>query len=258
MTDDEHPLSLLYRTKSCPCCRTVVHSKPIPLYLVKSIVSAFDKARTPAGAARPSPPPDDEDPWAGIFCDPRDMENYWSTDEDDDEDEDEEEDGEDDDGYGEGFWSANNYENYGTDEDEEPYDGPYINPRWAPPSVGVLPEDYPLLDPEGSEFAMLRRGATMGMIELFDMTYDHDDGLCAITEGNLVFLGWNIDLHPDDEFGEEYMNWILADMYDRHERWRVMSNDENDSWTAWRLVPAYEDEDYEDTDSEYWAEEMEY
>ena len=87
--DDEHPNALLYRTKTCPCCRTVVHSKPIPLYLIKSLASALDKSKAPAGTTRRSPPPDDDDPWAGIFRDPRDVDAYWSSDdEEDDEDED--------------------------------------------------------------------------------------------------------------------------------------------------------------------------
>ena len=87
MIDDDHPNALLYRTKNCPCCRAVVRSKPIQLYLIKSLASSLDKAKAPPGAARPSPPPDDEDPWAGIFRDPN-LDAYWSTDDDEEDDED--------------------------------------------------------------------------------------------------------------------------------------------------------------------------
>ena len=89
------------------------------------------------------------------------------------------------------------------------------------------------------------------------MSYSHDAGLCAIVDGeNEVYLGWNIALHPDDETGEEYIDWILADMYDRPERWRVVSGDIAGTWSAWKLVPTDDDEEYDNTDSEAWAEEM--
>ncbi|KAI1793469.1 hypothetical protein LXA43DRAFT_885630 [Ganoderma leucocontextum] len=259
MMDDDYPDALLYRKKTCPCCRAVVRSRPIPLYLVKSIASALDKSKAPAGAVRPSPPPDDEDPWAGIFRDHTEVDDYWSTDHDEDEDEededDEDEDGEDGEGYDgeDGYWS---FEGYGTGDDEERYDGPYVSAQWAPPSVLVSPDEYPFLEDDTEEFSMLRRGVTLQMIELFQMTYCHNTGLCAIVDGeNEVHLGFNIELHPDDETGEEYMDWVLADVYDRPERWRV-DNDHEGMWSAWRLIPADEDEEYDNTDSEVWAEEM--
>ncbi|TFK88432.1 hypothetical protein K466DRAFT_662322 [Polyporus arcularius HHB13444] len=251
MDDDDYPNALLYRKKTCPCCRTTVHNRPIPLYVVKSLASAVDKSKVPAGALRPSPPPDDEDPWAGIFRDDKDFAEYWSTDEDD---EDDDEDGEmydDEDDY----WS---FDGYGTAEDDEPYNGPYVNPRWAPPTIHVDRDDYDFLDEDAEEFSMLRRGATLAMIGLFNMTYDHDTGICAVVDGeNLVYLGWNVELHPDDETGEEYMDWILADMYDRPERWRVINDDDAGTWTAWRLVPEDENQEHDQTDSEVWAEDME-
>ena len=253
MMDDDYPDALLYRKKTCPCCRAVVRSRPIPLYLIKSLASAVDKSKAPAGAVRPSPPPDDEDPWAGIFRDPNDQEDYWSS---DDDDEDEEEDGEDGEMYEDedDYWS---FDGYGTGEDEEQYEGQYVEPRWAPPSVHIPREEYMFLDDDAEQFSMLRRGATLPMIEVFHMSYDHDTGLCAFVEGgNAVFLGWNIDLHPDDETGEEYMDWILSDMYDRPERWRVTNNGDGVTWNAWKLVPEDEDEEYDNTDSEVWAEDL--
>ncbi|KAI0369183.1 hypothetical protein BV20DRAFT_968377 [Pilatotrama ljubarskyi] len=255
MLDDEYPDALLYRKKTCPCCRTIVRNRPIPLYLVKSLASAVDKARAPNGVARPSPPPDDEDPWAGIFRDPTDYENYWSTDEDDDDDEeeDDEDDAEDGEEYDDDddYWS---FDGYGTGEDDERYDGPYVTARWAPPGAHVSADEYPYLDADSEEFKMLRRGATLQMIELFQMNYSHDLGLTAVVEDdNVVYLGWNIELHPDDETGEEYMDWILADMYDRPERWRMIHDALDGTWVAHRLVPQYEVEEYDNTDSEMWT-----
>ena len=257
--DDDYPDALLYRKKTCPCCRTEVRTRPIPLYLVKSLASALDKSKAPAGAQRPSPPPDDHDPWAGIFRHPNDVDDYWSTDEDDDEDDEEEE--EDEEGEdGEDFEDEDDYwsfDGYGTGEDEERYDGPYVAPRWAPPSVPFLPDEYPFLEHGSEEIAMLRRGVTLPMIELFQMSYSHRTGLCAIVDGeNEVHLGWNIELHPDDETGEEYMDWVLADMYDRPERWRVVSDHVGSTWRAWKLVPADEVEEYDNTDSDVWADDM--
>ncbi|KAI0766152.1 hypothetical protein BD413DRAFT_571793 [Trametes elegans] len=251
MMDEDYPDAILYRKKTCPCCRAVVKSRPIPVYLVKSLASAVDKAKAPPGVPRPSPPPDDEDPWVGIFQDPTEYEGYWSTDEDEEEEEDDEEDedeeGDDDDDY----WS---FDGYGTGEDEDRYSGPYVHPRWAPPSANVSADEYPFIDSDSEEFKMLRRGATLQMIELFQMSYTHDNGLSAVVEDeNVVRLGWNIELHPDDETGEEYIDWILTDMYDRPERWSVIEDEMDGSWVANRLVPQYEIEDeYENTDSEVW------
>ena len=76
------------------------------------------------------------------------------------------------------------------------------------------------------------------------MSYDHETGLCAIVdEAHRVYLGWNIDLHPDDPTGEEFMNWIIDDRYDRPQRWRVLDGRDG-SWTAWRLIPEYDDDEY--------------
>ncbi|KAI0757411.1 hypothetical protein C8Q80DRAFT_1133487 [Daedaleopsis nitida] len=252
MVDDDYPDAILYRKKTCPCCRAVVQSRPIQLFLVKSLASAVEKSKAVAGTARPSPPPDTEDPWAGIFRDPED---YWSTDEDE-EDDDEEDDEDDEDGEiyeddEDDFWS---FDGYGTGEDEEPYNGPYVNARWSPPTVHIERDDFPFLVEDAEEFAMLRRGATLQMIELFEMSYDHDTGLCAVVEGgNTVYLGWHVELHPDDETGEEYMDWILTDMFNRPERWRVISDEDSDTWNARRLVPEDEDADYSNSDSDAWA-----
>ena len=62
--------------------------------------------------------------------------------------------------------------------------------------------------------------------------------------------------HADDETGEEYMDWVLADMYDRPERWRVVSDHVGSTWRAWKLVPADEVEEYDNTDSDVWADDM--
>ncbi|KAI0924929.1 hypothetical protein AcW2_005659 [Taiwanofungus camphoratus] len=255
MYDDDLPQSLLYRKKTCPCCRAVVRSRPIPLFVVKSLASALEKAKITSGATpRASPPPLEGDPWAGIFLDRHlhDADDDWGADDDgDDGDEDVDED-DDDDGNEEDDddWS---FDGYGTPEDEERYEGSYVRARWAPPTVHVTPDDYPFIDDlDADDLAMLRRGVTLQMIDLFSMTYSHRSGLKAIVDDeNAVYLGWNIFLHPEDEAGEEYMDWITADMYERPERWSILE-DFRGSWTAWKLVPDADNEEYGTTDSEAW------
>ncbi|KAH9924823.1 hypothetical protein B0H21DRAFT_814779 [Amylocystis lapponica] len=259
MFDDEMPQMLLYRKKTCPCCRAVVRSRPIPLFIVKSILAALEKGKTTGAVPRaPSPVPDpSDDPWAGIFMEPSLHDDIWGDVDDDgdevdyDDDEDDEDDEDEDDEDDEDRWS----DGYGTPAGDEPYEGPYVRPRWAPPSAHVASEDYSFLDElRDDEMAILRRGATLQMIDLFSMSYTHTQGLKAIVdENNIVYLGWNISLHPDDESGEEYMDWITSDIYDRPERWEVEHEDEFGSWTAWKLMPATDDVDYDTSDSEAWA-----
>ena len=251
MYDEDEPDALIYRKKTCPCCRTIVSSRPIPLFVVKSLTSVLEKAKAQPGIPRrPSPPPTEGDPWAGIFADLETFSEFWPMNEDDDddfdEDEDFDEDYEDDDD-----WS---YDGYGTDEDEEPYHGPYVRPRWEPPSVHVTEDEYPPHDIDEDDLRMLRRGATLQMIDMFEMTYTHEHGLCASVDNvNAIFLGWNIYLHPEDETGEDLIDWLTADMQRRPERWDVVE-ERNGGWTAWRLVPEGNvQEDYETSDSETWA-----
>ncbi|KAL6307215.1 hypothetical protein BKA93DRAFT_727629 [Sparassis latifolia] len=250
MYDDEDPPSILDRKKTCPSCRASVLSRPIPLFLVKSLVSDVEKAKTPANTPRrPSPPREDEgDPWADIFREH--VHGGWFTD-DDEQDRDEDDEDEDEDYDEEDNWS---YEGYGSGDDEEHYEGVYVRPRWSPPTVHAVHNDFAFMDDsEDLDIAMLRRGATLQMIDLFGMSYTHDTGLRAIVDINTtVYLGWNIFLHPDDESGEEYMDWITADMYERPERWDF-EDDDRGNRTAWKLVPQDDDEEYSTTDSEAWV-----
>ena len=238
MYDDADPHALVYRTKTCPCCRAAVRSRPTQLYIIKSIASALEKVK-PSGSRRSSPPPD-PDPWAGIFPDPDDL--LLTDDEEDDTD-----DG-DDDGYGWGYGE----DGYGTDSDEEPYGGGYVPARWQPPSVHIETADFLFDDLTGEDFKMLCRGATVQMIELFNMSYAHAEGLSIVLDdGNRIYLGWNIRLHPSDYTGEEYVDYVVNDVFERGERWSVDERT-NGSWTAWRLVRESEDVTFDTTDSEEW------
>lgn len=253
MYDDDTPDALVFRRKTCPVCRTTILSKPIPLFLVKSLASAFEKSkRLPGAPPRLSPPPE-TDPWAGIFADPISSDGEdedWSVGGDDGDGDDDEES---DIGYhfGGGDDDAWPFEGYGTDDGGEPYDGEYIEAHWAPPTVYVSPEDYPFEDITEEQLSMLRRGATLQMIGLFNMSYTHEHGLHGIVDTNELYLGWNIELNEEDQTGEEFMDFMAADVFERPDRWE--KEDTADGFVAWRLIREDEEEDYETTDSEAWA-----
>lgn len=238
--EDEDPEAVLYRKKSCPVCRTDVFHRPIPLFVIKSIATAFEKAKP--GSPRQPSPPCEGDPWEGIF--PQAYSPY-SVDGDDDSYDDEDVDDEDSDGP----WRG-----YGSDSEDDFYDGDYVVPHWAPPTVYVTEDDYPFEHLTDELLSMLRRGATLQMISLFSMTYSHDEGLMACYDGNEIYLGWNISLKPDDLTGEEFMDWIQADIVNHEERWDRSFFGRQ--WTAWRLVKEEEDEEFEDSSSEAWADEL--
>ncbi|EKM49055.1 uncharacterized protein PHACADRAFT_154728 [Phanerochaete carnosa HHB-10118-sp] len=249
---DDDPHVLLFRKKTCPVCRTAVLGRPIPVFLIKSIAAALEKVRDNGSSSPRSSPLPEGDPWAGIFPELMSADDMWVDDEDDYLDDDAGQDSE-----GEVFadaWGSDDggdwpFDGYGTDEDEAPYEGEYLPARWAPPILDVHSDDYPFDDINDEMLSMLRRGATMPMIEIFEMSYSHDEGLRAIIGDNIVFLGWNIDLHPTDETGEEYMEWVGADVYNHPERWDKESNFDG-TWTAWKLTREDEDVEYQPTDSD--------
>ncbi|CCM02593.1 uncharacterized protein FIBRA_04696 [Fibroporia radiculosa] len=257
--DDDVSRPLIHRKKTCPCCRTTVGYRPIPLFVVKSLASVLEKAKVSPNTPPHATPPPEEDPWAGIFPtansylhgDDWSGNGYGDEDEDadyDDEDEDDDYDEDDDD---------LSFDGYGTPEDDEPYDGPYVHPRWAPPTVHIMPDDYPFdISIDLQELVLLRRGASLQMIDMYSMAYTHGAGIRATVDNmNIIYLGWNIELRPDDETGEEYMEWIQSDMDEHPERWEI-EYDHNGSWVAWKLVPPDEDDEYECSDSDYYVEQL--
>lgn len=260
---DDGPDSVLYRRKTCPVCRTVVSHRPIPLFLVKSIAAAIDKAR---GAAEPpsrSSPAPEGDPWQGIFPEdlaPEDMSEGshrygYDAYEDDFDDPDYDPEWRDLESEREFGSEDENWPfdyGYGSDDDAAPYEGEYVRPRWEPPSHEVYLDDYPY-DLSQDKITILRRGVPLSMIDIFDVSYTHDYGMRAVVNGNVVYLGWNIELHPGDVNGEEFMEWVEADIYGRPERWEREIDGHAGTWIAWRLVredEPPEEGEYETTDSE--------
>ncbi|KAI0083924.1 hypothetical protein BDY19DRAFT_974785 [Irpex rosettiformis] len=244
--EDEDPEVVLYRKKSCPVCRTDVFHRPIPVFVIKSIASAFDRVKP--GSSRQPSPAHEGDPWSGIF--PEAVSPYGDYNDEDDFDGDSM--GDETDEGSDGPWP---FATYGSDSDDDYYYGEYVHPRWAPPTVHIDPEDYPFDEVTDDVLAMLRRGATPQMILLFQMEYIHGEGLVATMEGNKIYLGWNISLQPEDSTGEEFMDWIEADIVNHPERWDK-EDEEGDNWNAWRLIREEEDDEFSNTDSEFWAEDL--
>jgi hypothetical protein len=200
---------ILHREKSCPCCRAVVLRRPVPVFVVKNVVTALRAAATaPPEAASGE---EDADPWKGLF-----LPNYESTSDDEDGDvyESSEDDGveffdqySDDDldgaevelAMGLGAFpqelarfyesASGSEEGSGSDSDEEEEeeesrddedsddseaDITYSLARWEPPTHTVDLRNVPNV-----LWKMLRRGCTPELIALCNMRYTHDEGLVA-------------------------------------------------------------------------------
>ncbi len=221
----DEPLPLILRKKTCPFCRAVIRSRPLPLFILKNLLSvlATNKSSGAVGSVRSSPPPDPDDPWAEIFpplrsgseSDAEDDEEDYSEDEfwgpyndiyDEDEDDDDDDDDDDEDVEG-----LQEYDDTSNDE----YEGEWVAPRWEPP----MHCDSAPLDPDPGADMLLRRGASYGMIEVYEVQYAHGEGLTAIVDEMCLFLGWNIELTDEDEDGGNFIAWCLDDMETKPYRW---------------------------------------
>ncbi|KAF9219716.1 hypothetical protein BS17DRAFT_804240 [Gyrodon lividus] len=251
----------LRRRKTCPCCRTDVRHRPIPVFMIKAIAAAIAKVTggTQAGGLSSREPAScDSDPWEGLFPgDDEEIDDYGASD-DEDEDYDQEEDDEDDsEDDNEGDEDSDSYDgvfSYGTSSDEESYHGVYVHPQWEPPSVIINEDDYLFDNLDESDLNCLRRGATIGMIQGYEMQYIHEEGLIAHDERyNRTYLGWNIRLSADDETGETYMRYIAEDMEARPDRWSIIEDDDG-VIEAHLLVPEEEVYEYRDSDSDNYME----
>ncbi|KAI6010873.1 hypothetical protein F5J12DRAFT_822233 [Pisolithus orientalis] len=250
MDDVDNPAYILHRRKTCPCCRAAVLHRPIPIFAVKSIAAALAKAKgTSAVASLNRDATSELDPWEGIFPPHSQVSGREASEGDEGEEDDDDDDYEEDDDH-----SSDWYEDvfsYGTDSDEEPYLGGYVYPQWEPPTVIVDEDDYLFEQLVPGEFNALRRGATLQMLREYEMRYSHDEGLIAHDEEfNRYFLGWNIRLSSDDENGEGFMQYIMDDVTNRPERWRIAEYDDG-TFDAHLLVREDEVHDYADTDSDY-------
>jgi len=275
------------RSKTCPSCRAVVKHRPVPVFMIKSIVTVLKKINLKSPHA--SPPGDlhnndlhtEDNPWEGIFA---------SSEEEDDESP-LESDSDGDVWYRHTVFEAVDEGNATTDsemgneegeegeedDDENGDDGDddhsdwYTHQLWAPPSVSIT--DYEAaVENDPDMLKLLQRGCSQGMLQSFDVSYSHRAGIIVALrsldrlyasdddnddedadDSNMhrVFLGWNIELQPDDMDGEEYMQQIIREIKDVPERWDVTIRVPF-AMDARRLVSMDEAEEFEDTDTEAW------
>jgi len=170
--------------------------------------------------------------------------DYWGPydmyDDDDDDDDDEDEDIE----------GLQEYDDTSNDE----YEGEWVAPKWEPPMHRAATP----LDPDPGTDVLLRRGATYGMIEAYDMQYAHGEGLTALVDDMCLYLGWNIELTDEDEDGGSFIAWCLEDMEINPYRWsfeedghmhQLVRRDalgEYESSDSERFIHGDEDEDIDD------------
>ncbi|KAJ7493200.1 hypothetical protein B0H11DRAFT_1718311 [Mycena galericulata] len=280
---------ILTRDKSCPCCRATVLRRPIPIFVVKSVVTALRAATAPS-TTTPLGEESDGDPWKGLF-----LPDYESA---SDEDEIEGYDSSEDDGtqffdhYSEdelddldGAESASGSEEGSasdSDEGEEAEPGDeddsddsddagavaYSLARWEPPTHTVMFDNV-----SNAVWKLQRRGCTPRLIVMFNMRYSHDEGLVAhvssldatehdvLVGRNRVYLGWNIDVGAASETEADaektFMARQLRDIRRHPERWVVAERHGYPGrgfMDARRLSPVEEDVDiYDTSDSEAYS-----
>jgi len=286
------PQYVLMRSKTCPSCRAVVKHRPVPIFMVKSVVSAIKKTKSPNTSSPGSWHNDDylyDNPWKGIFTS---SEEEADDEDDDGDDNDDDESQAESDSYDFGGWyrhrahfeaavegnatseseMENEEDEEDDDEDDDDDDVLYTQQRWAPPTVSIF--DHHI---EGDDLAnwgkLLQRGCSWDMLRNFDVSYSHSSGI-VVTLRSLdhlyasddddddnaddismyrVFLGWNISLDPDDEDGENYIQEILREIKDVPERWEVSPTPGMPfAIDARRLVVVDEAEEFDTTDTEAW------
>ncbi|KAF8166551.1 hypothetical protein K438DRAFT_250698 [Mycena galopus ATCC 62051] len=160
------------------------------------------------------------------------------------------------------------------EEDPEP-DATFSLPRWEPPRHVVESENVP-----SAMWKMQRRGCTPRLIAMFNMRYNHDEGLIAqlssldpdswhgVTIGrNRLYLGWNIEIDSEvaeveGEAEKAYIRRQLRDIWRHPERWMVTERHGYPGrgiMDARRLAPVEEDaEMYDTSDSEAYSNGEEY
>ncbi|KAM6496833.1 hypothetical protein JOM56_007306 [Amanita muscaria] len=260
MEDLDNPRYVVLRPKSCPCCRTRITHRPIPLFILRGVTNtlAASKAQLLGTSCRPESPifDHDSDPWKGIFP---------SNDDDDD---DESASGrrssshsvgadslaESDDRLSGRFTQySDGFMGYGFESDSEsegagaPYtrddgsdDGDiYVNPRWQPPlSFASYRSDAGGSDQENNNptTSLIRRGCPLQMVLSFHMTYNREEGIIAHVpslEPSLFLDHGNIDIEMmhriflgwniqvDDRDGCAYMQQMLTELDEYPDRWAV-------------------------------------
>lgn len=274
--DPEDPEDPIHRTKTCPQCRTLVTARPVPVFLVKSIIHDLQTAGllslNQAGDADEVPPPE-EDPWAEVFHSPCNCcggEHPTSDEDFDEESEDGALDGTDEELDDEG-WDSDF-----TDEMQRlsvreftavqqrlrDHNTEWVPPCWVPPtqqipSSAVTEADVVDMDLDPlTLLKLLRRGASKRMAEKYLMTYSRQLGITAYvnmtpTSRQWVNLGWVLLRHKDDVDGTAFMEAVRDEIEKFPIRYGYVTG-QYGSRVLVRLQPNVEVPDYGDQDSDIW------
>ena len=222
------------RPKSCPCCRTRITHRPIPLFVLRGATNTLAASKAQLlGVEIPvesQTADNDGDPWKGIFPTSEDDEELTS---DEDEDSSSESAGADSlaesddrlsvhfthytDEYPDfGFESASDNLSEGLYGDDNPGYGSededdYVRPRWQPASryVGF----FSGLDSNDEDnrrmISLLRRGCPLQMIPSFRMTYSRQEGIIANVPSLNPSLFFNDDSTERDSMNRVLLGWNI-------------------------------------------------
>ncbi|KIY70100.1 hypothetical protein CYLTODRAFT_488369 [Cylindrobasidium torrendii FP15055 ss-10] len=236
--DLDDPHYIMYRQKSCPCCRATVLHRPVPVFLVKSVASAVIKSKgpghtsgTPVSRDDGTSTVDSDDVWKGLFPTEDDMldaEEYDEEDDElpyealpggmleqfapawmgtifssDDEDYDSYASAEDDSMQGDDDEAGREDDDEDSDDSEDDA-GQYVVPIWEPPTVR-----YRGGSRHSSQYVkMRRRGCTREMISNYGMTYTHAEGLVVYVRSLDPNAAWLPFTEADrDQMSQLYVGW---------------------------------------------------
>ncbi len=83
----------------------------------------------------------------------------------------------------------------------------YNFPEWSPPYYRDEFDQYRLLNLSRTELELLQRGASIGMIDNFNMTINNDFGIVVRSDEGTYVLGWNIAKPGEGDLYGEGFPW---------------------------------------------------
>ena len=262
------PQYVLMRSKTCPSCRAVVRHRPVPIFMIKSVVAAIKKTKSPHASSPRSRHNDDylnDNPWKGIFTSSEE-----EADDGDGDDDDESQAESDSDDLG-GWYrhshtarfeaavegnatSESEMENEDeeeaedNDDDEEEHEDDegdddvlYTQQRWAPPTVSI--PDYHI---EGDDVPnwgkLIQRGCSWDMLHNFDVSYSHDSGIVVSLRSldHLYASDDDDDAADDITMYRVFLGWNIAldpDDIDGENYIQDMLREIKDVPERWEMTP---------------------
>jgi hypothetical protein len=284
--DPDDPDDPIHRTKTCPQCRTTVRARPVPVFLVKTIIHDLQTAGflplNQAGSADGVPPPPEEDPWAEMFHSPCNCCGGDDPTEDEGFGEDSEEEGPldgtdeelDDEGWDSDFSDEHLLmqmlsvrEFTAVQQRLRDHHTEWVPPCWVPPiqhipSSAVTETDVLGVDLDPATLlTLLRRGASKRMVEKYQMNYSRQLGITAHvnmtpTSRQWVNLGWVVLRHQDDEDGTAFMEAVRDEIEKSPGRYGYVPGPHGSRMLV-RLQPNVEVPVFEDQDSDVWMQDDE-